>query len=106
VQALMFAVHRVAQDSGTSTGPIVHLLSAGASVAAQNRSGLSAAMIACTSSSGALWKLLVRLSDDAVVRKALEGCDMHGNSALHLAAREGATSICENLIAQGVLQSC
>ena len=50
----MFAVHRVAQDASTSTGPIVHLLSAGASVAAQNRSGLSAAMIACTSPSGAL----------------------------------------------------
>lgn len=70
VQALMFAMHRAAQDAHSSTGPIMHLLSAGASVATCNHSGLSALMIACTSSSGGLWKLLVRVSEKPTIMQA------------------------------------
>lgn len=69
MQALMFAMHRAAQDMHASTGPIMHLMSAGASVTTRNNSGLSALMIACTSSFSSLWKLLVRVSEKATILK-------------------------------------
>ena len=67
VQALMFAMHRSAQDMHTSTTPILQLMSAGASVAVRNKSGLSALMIACTSTSAGLWKLLVHITQKDIV---------------------------------------
>lgn len=75
VQALMFAMHRSAQDMHASTTPILHLMSAGASVTVRNKSGLSALMIACTSTSAGLWKLLVHITKkDIVVQVCARTC--------------------------------
>ena len=101
LQALMFAMHRAAQDPSSPSSPIVHLLSAGASITATNRSGLSALMIACTSSADILWKMMLRFTDEHDVREALARADVHGNAALHLAARAGCAAVCESLIAHG-----
>lgn len=101
LQALMFAMHRSAQDPSTPSSPIVHLLSAGASITATNRSGLSALMIACTSPADILWKMILRFTSAAAVREALTRADVHGNAALHLAARAGCAAVCESLIAHG-----
>eukprot|EP00892_Ulva_mutabilis_P002193 jgi/Ulvmu1/11975/UM082_0054.1 len=99
--ALMFAMHRSAQDPSSPSSPIVHLLSAGASITATNRSGLSALMIACTSPTDILWKMLLRFTEEQDVREALARADVHGNAALHLAARAGCAAVCESLIAHG-----
>jgi hypothetical protein len=83
VQALMFAMHRATQDVHASTGPIVHLISAGASVAARNSRGLSALMIACTSVSGHLWRLLVRLSDKDIILQVCDPCETCDKKCMH-----------------------
>lgn len=101
LQALMFAMHRAAQDPSSPSSPIVHLLSAGASITATNRSGLSALMIACTSATDILWKMLLRFTAESDVREALTRADVHGNAALHLAARAGCAAVCDSLIAHG-----
>jgi hypothetical protein len=83
VQALMFAMHRATQDVHASTGPIVHLISAGASVAARNSRGLSALMIACTSVSGHLWRLLVRLSEKDIILQVCDPCETCDKKCMH-----------------------